>query len=82
MARKVPSLVEHGGRQDLAGLQVALAAEVEVLQFVADAFQCGHGLEDLDAFGRHFRTGAVAADDGDPENVVAAHGGTFVAFEE
>ena len=67
------------GGQDLAGPQVALAAEVEVLQLVADAFQLGHGLEDLHAFGRHFRAGAVAADDGDPEDVVAAHDGASVS---
>ena len=73
MARK-GELVEDGRRQDLAGPQIALAAEIEVLQLVADAFQLGDGLEDLDAFGRHFRAGAVAADDGDAENVVAAHG--------
>ena len=74
MALERAELVEHGRRQYLAGAQVALAAEIEVLQFVADAFQLGDRLEDLHAFGRHFRPGAIAADDGDPENVVAAHG--------
>ena len=35
--------------QDFAGPQIALAAEVEVLQLVADAFQGGHRLEHLHA---------------------------------
>ena len=72
-------LVQRGGRQDFAGLQVAVAAEVEVVQFVADAFQLGHGLEDLHAFGRHFRPGAVAADHGNLEDVVAGHDGAPVS---
>ena len=62
MARKVRSSSSTAGGRISPVLQVALAAEVEVLQLVADAFQLGHGLEDLHAFGRHFRAGAVAAD--------------------
>ena len=61
-------LVERLGRQDFAGPQIALAAEIEVLQFELDAFQGGDRLEDLHAFGRHFRPGAVAADHGHAEN--------------
>ena len=67
-------LVEHRRRQDLAGAKITLAAQVEVLQLVADVFQRGDRLEDLDGFGGDFRTGAVAADHGDAQNVVAAHG--------
>ena len=59
--------------QDFARAEIALAAEVEVLEFVADAFQGGDGLEDLDGFGGDFGAGPVAAHHGDAKNVVAAH---------
>ena len=75
MARKERSRSKHVRRKDLAGAQVAVAAEVEVLELAGDVFQFRDGLEDLYALGGHFRTGAVAADDGDAEDVVAAHVG-------
>ena len=37
-------LVEHGGRQDLAGSKIALSTEIEVLHFIADALQGRDGL--------------------------------------
>ena len=46
---EVRQFVDQAGGQDLAGAEIAIAAEVEVLQFVANAFQGGDGLEDLDA---------------------------------
>ena len=59
--------------QDLAGAEESLAAEIEILEFVANAFQGRDGLEDLDGFGGDFRAGPVAAHHGDTKNVVAAH---------
>ena len=45
---EVAQLVDGAGRQDLARPQVALAAEIEILRFVRDAFERRHGLEDLE----------------------------------
>ena len=57
---------------DLAGLEVAFAAEVVVLELEAESVELGGRLEDLDAFANHFGAGAVAADDAD---VVLLHAG-------
>ncbi len=62
MAGNVAQFVEGRGGQDFAGPQVALAAEIEVLQLVGDAFRGGNGLEDLHALGGHFRSRAIAPD--------------------
>ena len=53
--------------------RIALAAQVEVLQFVANAFQGRDGLEDLDCLGGDFRAGTVAAHYCDAKNIVSSH---------
>ncbi len=58
--------------QDLAGAEESLAAQIEILEFVANAFQGRDGFEDFDGFGGDFRAGPVAAHYGDAKNVVAA----------
>ena len=71
--REGAKLVERLGRHDFAGPQIALAAEIEVLQLQLDVFQGGDRLEDFHAFGGHFRPRAVAADHRHSKNVVT-HG--------
>jgi hypothetical protein len=56
-----PQLVERGVGQDLAVVQVALAAELEVDGLHVDA----GGPQHLDRLRRHLRPDAVAADHGD-----------------
>ena len=57
-------------RQDLAGLQVAFAAEIVVVPVEFESeLRCGR-LAHLDGFAGDFRPGAVAADDCD---VVSCH---------
>jgi hypothetical protein len=59
--------------QDFTGAEVTLAAEVEILEFILDAFQGRNGFEDLDGFGGDFGSGSIAAHDGDTEGLVAVH---------
>ena len=61
---ELPELVDAAGGQRFAGLQVALAAPVEVLRFVGELFELADGGQDLEGFGGHFGTGAVAGNDG------------------
>ena len=56
---------------ELARLEVVLAAEGEDLRLEAELELLGGGLEDLEALADHFGTGAVAGDDCD---VVGFHG--------
>ena len=64
-AVELAELVEAVGGEGFAGLEVAIAAPVEMLEVLVEAFELGDGLEDFDALGRYFRSGAVAADDCD-----------------
>ena len=54
--------LEHRLGQNFAGLQIPLAAQVEILGFELDVFQLADGLQDFQAFRRHFRPRPVAAD--------------------
>src|SRR5262249_37553251 len=54
-------------RKRLASLQIALAAPIEMGQLVLEAFQRRDRAKNLERLGRHFRAGAIAADDGDLE---------------
>ena len=64
-AVELAELVEAVGGEGFAGLEVAVAAPVEVGELELEAVLLGDCLEDFDAFGRYFRAGAVAADDCD-----------------
>ena len=64
--------------QRFAGLEVAVAAPVEIGELELDVFELGDGLENLHAFGGDFGPGAVAADDGD---LSCARHDRFVTFQ-
>ena len=55
---------------DLAGAQIAVAADVVVGVVELEVELLRGGVQDLDGFADHFRAGAVAADDC---NIVAFH---------
>jgi len=65
IAQRYRYLVDGPGRQRFAGAQVTLAAKVEVDRFVGEILELRDGLENFEAFGGHFRTRAIAADNGD-----------------
>ena len=50
--------------QDIAGFEVTVAAEIKIFRFVRKAFRLADRVQDLDCFGRHFRSGSISADDG------------------
>ena len=68
-------LIEDGVREDVAGLLVALAAEVVVFERVLEAGLGGCGLEDLQPFADDLGAGAVAGQDSDAV-VAGGHGRT------
>ena len=59
--------VDGPGRKGLAGAQIAVAAEVEIDRFVRETVKLGDGGQHFEPLGNDFRTGAVAADDGDSQ---------------
>ena len=72
---ELAQFVHRAVRQHLAGLEVALAAEIVGVPVDLEAEFLGRRLGDFDAFRRDFRAGAVAADQC---NVVSFHVNFFV----
>ena len=64
---------DHVFGKDFARAEIAFAAEIEILELIADALQGGNGLEDLNGLGGDFRPVAIAAYHRDAKNVIAAH---------
>jgi hypothetical protein len=65
--------VEAPFGNDLAGLQVAIAPPVEILDFVGEAFELGDRREHLHRLGGDFGPGAVSGNRGDLQRL-ASHG--------
>ena len=57
---ELAQLVEPVGGQCFAGLEVAIAAPVEMREVELEPVLLGHRLQHLHALGRHFRTRTVA----------------------
>ena len=61
---ELPQLVRAPLGQRLAGLQISLAAPIEMRQLVFETLQRRHRIQNLQRLGRHFRTGPVAGNHG------------------
>ncbi len=65
--------LENGFGQNLAGSQIAFAAQVEILGLQRDALRLADCFEHFQAFRRHFRPRPVAAHHRHPQFLIVAH---------